>query len=158
MNANNKTVRPIFRVSQFGQWPPKLKGSNVLSELLSYDDRKVFSLDFNGELKLYKLGSVGASAGRFVIDNSNTLSEVPQIWGVATIETNFSFLEQFGLFMFAKGTFQLNFTELHWIRTNPLLMCSGTTPPDTLGIGIKLSVTLRIGCLDFLFIHRNISI
>ena len=99
----------------FGDEPIVELSSQIIMEFDK--DRKVFSLDFNGELKLYKLGSVGASAGRFVIDNSNTLSEVPQIWGVATIETNFSFLEQFGLFMFAKGTFQLNLTEHQKIGT-----------------------------------------
>ena len=91
---------------------------NYAQVIMEFDvDRKVFSMDFNGELKLYKLGSVGASAGRFVVDNSNTLSSTPQIWGVATIETNFSFLEQYGVFMFAKGTFQLNLTEHQKVET-----------------------------------------
>ena len=63
--------------------------------------REVFTLDFNGQLKLYQLGAVGSSAGRFVLDNSNTLSDSVQIWGVATLETNFSFLEDFGVFLFA---------------------------------------------------------
>ena len=74
-------------------------------------DRDVFTLDFNGQLKIIKLGTVGSTAGRFVLDTSNTLSDSPQFWGVATLETNFTTLEQYGVFLFAKGTLQVNTTE-----------------------------------------------
>ena len=73
--------------------------------------RRVFQLDFNAQLKLYKLGSVGAVAGRFVVDNSRTVSDNIQIWGVAALRTNFSFLEQYGLYLSAEGTLQLNLTS-----------------------------------------------
>ena len=80
--------------------------------IMEFDtERSVFSLDFNAQLALYKLGSVGAVAGRFVIDNSHTVSENVQIWGVAALRTNFSFLEQYGLFLNAEGTLQLNLTS-----------------------------------------------
>jgi hypothetical protein len=73
--------------------------------------RSVFQLDFNAQLALYKLGSVGAVAGRFVVDNSRTVSDNIQIWGVAALRTNFSFLEQYGLYLSAEGTLQLNLTS-----------------------------------------------
>src|SRR5437773_6411926 len=73
--------------------------------------RHVFILQFSGQLTIYKLGTVGATAGRFVLDTSYTQSDSPQFWGVATLETNFSVLEQFGIFMFAKGTLQINTTQ-----------------------------------------------
>ena len=74
-------------------------------------DRKVFTLTFSGQLKLIMLGTVGATAGRFVLDMSNTLSDIPQFWGVATIETNFAALEPYGIFLFGKGTLQINTTQ-----------------------------------------------
>ena len=52
--------------------------------------RSVFQLDFNAQLALYKLGSVGAVAGRFVVDNSGTVSDNVQIWGVAALLFNVS--------------------------------------------------------------------
>ena len=73
--------------------------------------RSVFTLTFAGQLKLIKLGTVGATAGRFVLDTSNTLSNIPQFWGVATLETNFSTLEQYGIFLCGKGTLQINTTQ-----------------------------------------------
>ncbi|MDB4600633.1 hypothetical protein OAG97_02815, partial [Akkermansiaceae bacterium] len=80
--------------------------------IMEFDtERSVFSLDFNAQLALYKLGSVGAVAGRFVVDNSRTVSDNIQIWGVAALRTNFSFLEQYGLYLSAEGTLQLNLTS-----------------------------------------------
>ena len=45
--------------------------------------RHVFILQFSGQLSIYKLGTVGATAGRFVLDMSYTLSDKPLFWGVA---------------------------------------------------------------------------
>ena len=75
--------------------------------------RKLFILTFNAQLKIIKLGTVGATAGRFVLDmgTSSGLSVVPSFWGVATLETNFSGLEPYGLFLYGKGTLQVNTTD-----------------------------------------------
>ena len=70
--------------------------------------RKVFQLDFVGQLSIIKLGTVGATAGRFVLDTSGTMSDMPQFWGVATLETDFPQLREFGIFLFGKGTLQIN--------------------------------------------------
>ena len=61
-------------------------------------------------MSIYKLGTVGATSGRFVLSMGDGLAAVPQFWGVATLETNFSSLEQYGLKLFAKGTLQINLT------------------------------------------------
>src|SRR2546425_1666067 len=90
--------------------------------------RKVFTLSFSGQLKIIKLGTVGATAGKFVLDMSNTLSPAPQFWGVATLETNFKVLEQFGVFLFAKGTLQINTTEFKKTET---LTLAGLGPNGT---------------------------
>ncbi len=73
--------------------------------------RKVFTLSFDGQLSIVKLGTVGATAGRFILDTSNTLSNAPQFWGVATLGTNFKVLEQYGIFLDASGTLQINTTD-----------------------------------------------
>ncbi|HEY6226375.1 MAG TPA: hypothetical protein VI282_04555, partial [Verrucomicrobiae bacterium] len=74
--------------------------------------RHVFILQFSGQLTIYKLGTVGATAGRFVLDMSYTLSDQPLFWGVATLETNFSVLEQYGVFLYAKGVLQINTSSM----------------------------------------------
>jgi hypothetical protein len=96
-------------------------------------NRKVFTLTFSGQLKLIKLGTVGATSGRFVLDMGNGLSSTPQFWGVATLETNFSALEQYGIFMFAKGTLQVNTTSQTKVETLTLpgLGPNGTDAPRT---------------------------
>ena len=73
-------------------------------------ERTVFTLDFSGQLDIIKLGTVGSTAGRFVLDMSGEISPAPQFWGVATLETNLDALEPFGVFAFAKGTLQINTT------------------------------------------------
>lgn len=50
--------------------------------------RNVITLDYSGQLNIIKLGTVGSSAGRFILDLSGTVSAVPQFWGVATVEAN----------------------------------------------------------------------
>ena len=82
--------------------------------------RKLFTLTFAGQLSIYKLGTVGATSGRFVLDMGDGLSSVPQFWGVATLETNFTSLEQYGLHLFAKGTLQINLTGV--TRTETLTL------------------------------------
>ena len=72
--------------------------------------RRVFTLTFDGQLSLIKLGTVGATSGRFVLDMGDPSSSAPQFWGVATLETNFSALQPLGISMFAKGTLQINTT------------------------------------------------
>ncbi len=79
--------------------------------------RSVFTLTFSGQLKLIKLGTVGATAGRFVLDMSNTVASGPQLWGVASLETNFSALEQYGIFLFAKGFLEVNTTQQTHVET-----------------------------------------
>ncbi len=99
--------------------------------------RKLFTLTFSGQLKIIKLGTVGATSGRFVLDMGGGLSAAPQFWGVATLETNFSALEQYGIFLFAKGTLQINTTTATKVET---LTLKGLGPN---GSDITRTFTLR---------------
>src|SRR5262249_39976433 len=67
--------------------------------------RKVFTLSFDGQLSIIKLGTVGSTSGRFILDTSGS-DNTPKFWGVATLQTNFQVLEQYGLFFNVKGTLQ----------------------------------------------------
>ena len=73
--------------------------------------RHVFTLTFTGQLSIYGLGTVGASAGKFILDTSNTLSNGPEFWGVASLATNFSALLPYGINLYASGTLQINTTN-----------------------------------------------
>jgi hypothetical protein len=73
--------------------------------------RKVFTLTFDGQLSIIKLGTVGATAGRFVLDMGDASSSVPKFWGVASIETNFSKLQPYGLDLYGKGFLEINTTS-----------------------------------------------
>ena len=72
---------------------------------------KIFKLTFSGQLSIYKLGTVGATAGFFELDLSNQTASGPQFWGVATLATNFSALQPYGIFLYGSGTLQINLTE-----------------------------------------------
>ena len=79
--------------------------------------RKVIELSFSGQLTLIQLGTVGATAGRFVLDLSGELSVLPQFWGVMRLETNFSELEQIGVFISGEGTLMVNTTAYEKTET-----------------------------------------
>jgi hypothetical protein len=72
--------------------------------------RKVFILTFSGAMSIYGLGTVGATAGRFILDLGDPSTSVPQFWGVATVNTDFSALEPYGLSLYGAGTLQINLT------------------------------------------------
>ncbi|MEN0071029.1 MAG: hypothetical protein AAGC63_08475, partial [Propionicimonas sp.] len=83
--------------------------------------RKLFALSFDGQLSIIYLGTVGSTSGKFVLDLGDESTSVPQFWGVATLETNFSALEPYGIKMFAKGTLQINLTGEEKVETITLL-------------------------------------
>jgi hypothetical protein len=72
--------------------------------------RKVLTLTLQSQLKVYKLGTLGSSAGKFVLDMSDLMTKGPQFWGVMSMQTNFGFLEPYGVFIYGKGTLQINTT------------------------------------------------
>ena len=90
--------------------------------------RKVFTLTFSGQLSLIKLGTVGSTSGRFVLDTSNKTADAPQFWGVATLETNFDALKPYGIDLFGKGTLQVNLTQTTHVET---LTLAGLGPNGT---------------------------
>src|SRR5581483_3225846 len=62
------------------------------------------------QLSIIKLGTVGSTAGRFILDTGHSTA-VPQFWGVASLQTNFKVLEQFGIFIDGSGLLQVNTTD-----------------------------------------------
>ena len=78
---------------------------------------KTFILTFDGQLAIFKLGTVGSTSGRFVLDLGDSSTSTPGLWGVATLETNFKSLEQYGVFLYAKGTLQINTTGVEKTET-----------------------------------------
>ncbi len=72
--------------------------------------RHVFTLSFSGQLSIIELGTVGATSGQFILDTDNS-TLVPQFWGVASLQTNFSVLNQYGLYLNGSGLLQINTTD-----------------------------------------------
>ena len=106
----------------------------------------VFSLSFGGQMSIYGLGTVGATSGIFTLDMSNTLSSVPQLWGAATLATNFSGLQKYGITIDATGTLEINTTEQEHIETLTLpgLGPNGSTATQTFDLQ-PLSFELALG-------------
>jgi hypothetical protein len=78
----------------------ELSGEVILE--LDFEPR-YFHADFNGQLKIIKLGTVGSTAGHFVLvliqqHLSNSLNS-----GAATLKPISRTLEQYGIFLFAKA-------------------------------------------------------
>ncbi len=77
--------------------------------------RLLFILTFAGQIDVYGLGTLGAASGRFVLlvgdETTNPMHPVPQFWGVATVETNFEALEQFGIHLDGSAQLRINLTN-----------------------------------------------
>ncbi|HEX5858381.1 MAG TPA: hypothetical protein VFY91_09765, partial [Microbacterium sp.] len=87
--------------------------------------RLLFILTFSGQISVAGLGTLGATAGRFILlvgdEASNPMHPVPQFWGVASIETNFKVLEQYGLFLTGSAQLRINLTNQVKTETLTLL-------------------------------------
>ena len=81
--ARRDTGRTLYLLDE-----PLMKATAQVVIELDFE-RNVFELSFSGQLSIYKRGVVGATAGKFVLDMSYTLSDSAQFWGVATLQTNF---------------------------------------------------------------------
>jgi hypothetical protein len=64
------------------------------------------TLDFSGHAKLLYLGKVAAAAGRIVISTPD--GGPTEVWGVASLDTNFEKLQPYGIDADLKGTLQFN--------------------------------------------------
>ena len=117
-------------------------------------ERHVFSLDFNGQLKVIGLGTIGSTAGRFVLDTNQGV----KLWGVMTVETDFSTLEPYGIFLFGKGTIAVNTTNeakcetltLPGLATPQTTTIPCVAPPTPFGAGTGATRTFLIEPQSFL--------
>ena len=79
--------------------------------------RGVLTLTFSGQMSVIELGTVGATSGFFVLDTGAGFSNGPQLWGVASMQTNFSKLQAFGLTIFASAYLEINTTGTEHVET-----------------------------------------
>src|SRR5262249_7937200 len=56
-------------------------------------------------------GNIGSAAARFVLLSGTSFSDAPQFWGVAKIEANLEFLQQYGIYAQGEATLQINTTD-----------------------------------------------
>ncbi|WP_207493738.1 calcium-binding protein [Yoonia litorea] len=100
-----------------------------------------FSVNAGGTVDVYKLGNIGSAAARFILETSG-VSATPQFWGVATVQTNFGFLEQFGVYLSGSATLQVNLTGEDKVETLKLEGIPGDqigTATGTLGLNTGVS-------------------
>ena len=67
-------------------------------------------LEASGTIKVIKLGNLASGAASFVLETGDGLEDL-EFWGVASFATNFSFLEQYGVFMQGSALLQINTTS-----------------------------------------------
>ena len=76
-----------------------------------------------GTAKIIYIGNVASAAGRFVLDvggliaRDGDFSLIPKFWGVLKFQTNFEFLQRFGIFVDAEAMLQINLTEIERTET-----------------------------------------
>ena len=79
--------------------------------------RAACSPDLLGPDVGHRAGTVGATSGFFVLDTGAGFSNGPQLWGVASMQTNFSKLQALGLTIFASAYLEINTTGTEHVET-----------------------------------------
>ena len=67
-----------------------------------------FLLTANGTVYVYKIGNIASGAATFVLQVGGSTGI--QFWGVAAIQTNFDFLQQYGIYLSGTALLQINMT------------------------------------------------
>ena len=137
LNAAGFTSSPLLQITA---------DVKLVVDTTSDPGHVVFTLSFGGQMSIYGLGTVGATSGIFTLDMSNTLATVPQLWGAATLATNFSGLQKYGITIDATGTLEINTTEQEHVETLTLpgLGPNGSTATQTFDLQ-PLSFELALG-------------
>ena len=60
-----------------------------------------FLLAASGTIKVFKLGNLASAAAKFVLEVGDDFADI-EFWGVAAFQTNFEFLEQYGIYLPAR--------------------------------------------------------
>ena len=68
-----------------------------------------FELTASGTVTVIKIGNIASGAAVFVLETTNGLSSV-KFYGVAAIQTNFDFLQQYGIFLSGTALLEINTT------------------------------------------------
>ena len=69
-----------------------------------------FELTASGTMTVIKLGNIASGAAVFILQTSDGLSNI-EFWGVAAIQTNFDFLQQYGIFLSGSALIEVNTTS-----------------------------------------------
>jgi len=76
----------------------------------------VFTLDMSGTVSIIEVGVIGSAAGRFTLDTGASIGATPNLWGVLKLETNLTFLEEYGITMEGQALLAVNTTALEKIE------------------------------------------
>ena len=100
---NNCYVYPTGTVTQL------VAGCNVplVGDTTEPIKRFRFALRASGTIKVIKLGNIASGAASFVLETGDEI----QFWGVAAFQTNFEFLEQYGIYLKGSALLQFNATD-----------------------------------------------
>ncbi|MEX2495926.1 MAG: hypothetical protein WD448_07555, partial [Woeseia sp.] len=74
-----------------------------------------FTLDFFGTMRLIYLGNIASITGRFIL--VAPADDLPQFWGVISLETNFEKLQPLGIELDVFATLQINVTNQERVET-----------------------------------------
>ena len=69
-----------------------------------------FELTASGTVSVIKLGNIASGAATFILQTTTDLSSV-EFWGVAAVQTNFDFLQQYGIFLSGSALIEINTTD-----------------------------------------------
>ena len=96
-----------------------------------------FSVDASGTIKIVKLGNIGSVAARFVLQAGDTVSGLPELWGVAKIQANLDFLKNYGIFAEGSAMLQINTTPS--VKTEKISLEG--IPGDPIAEGLTFSIS-----------------
>ena len=69
-----------------------------------------FLLAASGTIKVFRLGNLASAAAKFVLEVGDDFADI-EFWGVAAFQTNFEFLEQYGIYLTGSVLLQVNTTQ-----------------------------------------------
>ena len=69
-----------------------------------------FELTASGTITVIKIGNIASGAADFVLQTGNSLSDL-EFYGVAAIQTNFDFLQQYGVYLSGMALLEINTTS-----------------------------------------------
>ena len=101
-----------------------------------------FELTASGTVNVIKIGNIASGAAVFVLQTGSSLSSV-QFYGVAAIQTNFDFLEPYGVYLSGSALLEINTTSTTQTETISL----AGVPGDAIFTAPTANLTSLVGAL-----------